>query len=81
MVAGGLDARILGLFEGPTDREANGEDPPPAPSRIALFWFNLLASFGDDEELLCEEVKITLLHEIGHYFGLNEQEVAALGLE
>ena len=49
------------------------------PTRIDLFTANLLASFPDSQRL-DEEIEITLLHEIGHYFGLDEDEVEALGL-
>ena len=80
MVMEGFDARALGLFEGPTDMERNSTEPPPSPTRIVLFWTNLL-DVADDDESLAEEVDITVLHEIAHYFGLDEDEVAALGLE
>jgi predicted Zn-dependent protease with MMP-like domain len=45
-----------------------------------LFWANLLAS-GDDDELLAEQVEVTILHEIAHFFGLDEDEIVRLGLE
>ena len=53
---------------------------PPAPTRIVLFWTNLL-DVADDDDSLAEEVETTVLHEIAHYFGLDEEQVAALGLE
>jgi len=80
MVRQGFDARALGLFEGPTDAERNSTEPPPAPTRIVLFWTNLL-DVADDDDSLAEEVETTVLHEIAHYFGLDEEQVAALGLE
>jgi predicted Zn-dependent protease with MMP-like domain len=45
-----------------------------------LFVNNLLADFPDDDTLR-EEVEITLLHEIGHYFGLDEDDMVRLGLD
>ena len=52
-----------------------------APTRIVLYAANLAAYVDpDDEQELAREVEITLLHEIGHYFGLGEAEVEALGL-
>mgnify|MGYP005813335487 CR=1 FL=1 len=51
----------------------------PAPTRIVLFTSNLLASFADDD--LEEQVEITVLHEVGHYFGLDENDMVRLGLE
>ena len=79
MVSEGFDPRALGLFEGPNDAQVRGLDPPASPSRIVIFYANLLAEPGDDARL-AEELRITLLHEIGHYFGLDEPEIAALGL-
>ena len=79
LVAEGFDPRAMGLFEGPHDALTRGMDAPAAPSRIVVFYANLLAE-SDDEAMLREELRITLLHEIGHYFGLDETQVAALGL-
>lgn len=79
LVRTGFDPRALGLFEGPTQRERSSTETPPAPTRIVLFWTNLL-DVSDDEETLRAEVEITLLHEIGHYFDLDEDDVARLGL-
>ena len=71
----GFDPRALGLFEGPNMIETE----IPQPTRIVLFIRNLYEATASDEELL-EEVEITVLHEIGHYLGLGEDEVHALGL-
>jgi predicted Zn-dependent protease with MMP-like domain len=76
LVRDGFDPRALGLFEGPT----YGEQGVPNPTRIVLFVNNLLADFPDDPEL-SEQVEITLLHEIGHYFGLDEDDMVRLGLD
>ncbi len=76
LVAEAFDPRAYGLFEGPTD----GVDTFAAPTRIVLFVANLVADFGEEEEVLDEQVRTTILHEVGHFFGLDEDEVAALGL-
>jgi predicted Zn-dependent protease with MMP-like domain len=78
LVSEGFDPRAFGLFEGPTD-SMQGQGVP-APTRIVLFACNLLAEFPDREELR-EQVEITLLHEIGHYFGLDEDDMERLGLD
>ncbi len=75
LVADGFDPRSIGLFEG---RE-HGDEETPAPSRIVLFTCNLLAEFPDEPEL-SDEIEVTLLHEIGHYFGLDEEDLERLGL-
>lgn len=79
LVSEGFDPRALALFEGPDDFEQRSTAPAPSPTRIVLFAANLIADF-DHPEVLEHEVWISLLHEVGHYFGLDEAEVEALGL-
>jgi predicted Zn-dependent protease with MMP-like domain len=76
LVRDGFDPRALGLFEGPI----HGDTTTAAPTRIVLFVNNLLADFPEDPEL-SEQIEITLLHEIGHYFGLDEDDMERLGLD
>lgn len=80
MVQGGLDPRALGLFEGPTHAETLALDAAPAPTRIVVFAENLALDFPDSEDF-AEQVKITVLHELGHYFGLDEDDMVRLGLD
>lgn len=75
LVESGFDPRAYGLFEGPE----HGEDDIPAPTRVVLFTSNLLASFSGEE--LDEQVELTVLHEVGHYFGLDEDDMERLGLD
>ncbi len=71
---------LLGLFEG-----ASLADPAPDSAvslpRIRLFLDNLWDYADGDIALFREEVRVTLLHELGHYLGLDEDQVADLGLE
>lgn len=76
LVQDGFDPRAFGLFEGATD----GDQSLSAPTRIVLFANNLVAEFPEPEELE-EQVEITLLHEIGHFFGLSEDDMERLGLD
>ncbi len=74
-----LDPDLLGLFEG----NARCDPLPSAPDempRIRLFLDNLWDDCGGDLKTYRDEVRITLLHELGHYLGLDEDQVAALGL-
>lgn len=74
-----LDPDLLGLFEGNT----RGDPLPSAPDempRIRLFLDNLWDACEGDLKTYRDEVRITLLHELGHYLGLDEDGVAALGL-
>jgi predicted Zn-dependent protease with MMP-like domain len=81
LVRDGLDPRSLGLFSGPNQEERTLPAPMPAPTSIVLYAANL-AAFADpsDAEELEREIEVTLLHEIGHYFGLDENGLEALGL-
>jgi predicted Zn-dependent protease with MMP-like domain len=76
LVQDGFDPRAFGLFEGPTEREPDA----PAPTRIVLYACNLLAEFPD-EPALSEEIELTVLHEVGHFFGLEEDDLTKLGLD
>lgn len=86
LVREGFDPRALGLFEGADDATGRMIGDLMAggtalrPTRIVLFYANLLATCRSDAEL-ADQVEITILHEIGHFFGLDEDQVAALGLE
>lgn len=73
-----LEGDELGLFEGPTamDDEGGGD-----LSRIRLFLGNLWDFSGEDEQDYRDEVGTTFLHELGHYLGWDEEQVAERGLE
>ncbi len=79
LVGDGFDPRALGLFEGADDFEQRSGQVVGAPTRIVLFVANLLSVCPDDETL-AEQIEVTVLHEVGHFFGLDEDEVDALGL-
>lgn len=74
----GFEPDLLGLFDGPdygAEIEANGDAP-----RIFLYLENLLDLAEGDRDIFREEVRMTYLHELGHYFGWDEDEVARRGL-
>lgn len=81
LVEDGFDSRSLGLFSGPNHAEVQGPAVPAEPTTITLFTHCLVDAFGDDEQALLEQVRITVLHEIGHYFCLDEEQLAELGLD
>jgi predicted Zn-dependent protease with MMP-like domain len=76
--ADGIAPDTLGLFNGP---ELAEEDAMPMPPQIILFLENLWDFAERDEEIFCEEVHTTLLHELGHYLGLNEDDLTERGLD
>ena len=63
LVADGIAADSLGLFTG---AEFTEEGHVPLPPQIILFLENLWDFAEQDEEIFCDEVNITYLHELGH---------------
>jgi predicted Zn-dependent protease with MMP-like domain len=80
LVRDGFDPRALGLFDGANHEHHSDAKVVDAPTRIVLYTANLTASCEDTDEL-AEQVEITVLHEIGHYFGLEEHDMERLGLD
>jgi predicted Zn-dependent protease with MMP-like domain/Tfp pilus assembly protein PilF len=78
LVADGVDPRLLGLFQG-TPMPEDGALAPTI-TNILLFRGNLSRSCVDADHL-AEEIRITVLHETAHYFGLDEDDLVALGLD
>jgi predicted Zn-dependent protease with MMP-like domain len=76
----GLDPRLLGLFEGAAYSDASSVGGPPQVARILLFRKNLERMAIDPDDLR-EQIRITLLHETGHFFGMSEEDLADVGLE
>jgi predicted Zn-dependent protease with MMP-like domain len=71
---------LLGLFEGASLSDPTPDDLDSLP-QIRLFLDSLWDYAEGDPEIFRQEVRITLLHELGHYLGLNEDQVANMGLE
>jgi predicted Zn-dependent protease with MMP-like domain len=69
---------IYGLYEGVPLPDRSVFDPPILPDKITLFSEPLLSDFPDREELR-EQIRLTVIHEIGHYFGMDEDEIEKLG--
>jgi len=75
----GFEEDLLGLFVG-DGHAGSGESLTPLPSQILLFLENIYLyalEAGDDFD---EEVKVTYLHELGHYLGLDEDDLIARGI-
>ncbi len=81
MVSEGIDPRLLGLFTGTPLPEIASVGGAPSVTHIHLFRANLERVAGDDLELLGDEIRVTVLHETAHYFGLDEEALAKLGLD
>jgi predicted Zn-dependent protease with MMP-like domain len=80
VTAEGFPADILGLFTGsPHGTELSQDDLQPP--QILLYLENLWDFAEDDLEIYREEVRLTYLHELGHYLGWDEDQIAARGLD
>ncbi|MFT4083900.1 MAG: metallopeptidase family protein [Nocardioides sp.] len=69
---------LLGLYDGVAMTERNDLWAGGLPDRILIFRQPLLAMCATEEQLV-EEVRITVVHEIGHHFGLDEERLHELG--
>jgi predicted Zn-dependent protease with MMP-like domain len=80
MQAEGLEPDLLGLFVGVAhpDSESGLQD---LPAQILLFLDNLWRMARGHVPTFRDEVRITYLHELGHYLGLDENAIADRGLE
>jgi predicted Zn-dependent protease with MMP-like domain len=64
------DPDLLGLFQ----------EDPYLPAKISIYRRPLEESFTDPQELE-DEIRITVLHELAHYFGIDEERLEELGYE
>ena len=60
---------IYGLFD----------EPEYGPAKVAIYKRPLLDDFGDEPAELEREIRITVLHELAHYFGIDEERLDELG--
>jgi predicted Zn-dependent protease with MMP-like domain len=63
------DPGLLGLFE----------EAPYLPAKVTIYRRPLEEDFGADPEVLEHEIRITVLHELAHYFGIDEGRLDDLG--
>jgi predicted Zn-dependent protease with MMP-like domain len=71
------DPDCFGLYEGVPLPE-RGDWAGAMPDRIRIFRLPLVESFPDPDELE-REIRITVLHELAHYFGIDEDRLEDLG--
>ncbi len=76
--ADGIAPDTLGLFTGADYVE---EGHTPMPPQIILFLDNLWDFSDYHEAVFRQEIRTTLLHELGHYLGLDEDDLSERGLE
>jgi predicted Zn-dependent protease with MMP-like domain len=73
------DRDLFGLYQGVPLPE-RGDWAGSLPDRIAIYRRPLEESFPDPDELE-REIRITVLHELAHHFGIDEERLSELGYE
>ena len=73
------DETLYGLYEG-VPRTEWGADLASVPNKISLFRWPLEADFPDPLDL-AEEIRLTVLHELAHHLGIDDDRLETLGLQ
>ncbi len=73
------DPDLYGLYLGIPLTERDTGYTGALPDKIAIYRLPLVEEFGDDPEVLEDEIRITVLHEIAHHFGVDEDRLTELG--
>lgn len=71
---------LYGFYHGVPLPERSVADPGGLPDKISIYRGPLEEDFPDPRELR-REIRVTLLHEIGHYFGMDEEDLKRIGYE
>ena len=71
------DPDLFGLYEGVPLTERSSWDAGTLPDRITIYRRPLQEEFRSEE--LEEEIRITVLHELAHFFGIDEDRLDELG--
>ena len=72
------DPDLFGLYSGTPLPERDERYAGRLPDRISIYRLPLEESFPDPEELE-HEIRVTVLHELGHYFGIDDDRLDELG--
>ena len=75
----GTDDTLYGLYEG-VARTEYGADWIAVPNRISLFRLPLEADFADPDDL-ADEVRLTVIHELAHHLGIDDERLHTLGVD
>lgn len=75
----GPDESLYGLYEG-VPRTDWGADWTPIPNRITLFRLPLEEDFADPDDL-ADEVRLTVVHELAHHLGIDDDRLHELGVD
>ena len=73
------DPDLFGLYLGIPLTERGESYAGVLPDKIAIYRIPLEEEFGDDPAVLEEEIRVTVVHEIAHHFGIDENRLSELG--
>src|SRR6266702_5462462 len=65
---------LLGLFHGVPTTKKSIFDLPTGPDYVVLYQKNIEAVCSSEAEV-CEQIRLTVIHELGHYFGMDENQL------
>ena len=74
---GDLDNLVLGVFEGVPATQKSVFEVPTGPDRIVLYQKNIEAVCSNEDEIR-REIRLTVIHELGHYFGMTEAQLEGI---
>ncbi len=71
---------LLGLYEGVplTERGDYGAGGPPMPDQVTIYRLPILAMCDTEDEVV-EQVRITVVHELAHHYGIDDERLHELG--
>ncbi len=73
------DPDLLGLYTGIPLTERDSGYAGALPDKIEIYRLPLEDEFGDDPALLEDEIRITVIHELAHHFGIDDDRLDQLG--
>ncbi len=73
------DPDLFGLYLGVPLVDRDSSYAGALPDKIAIYRRPLEEEFGEDPDVLEEEIRITVLHEVAHHFGIDEHRLEELG--
>jgi Zincin-like metallopeptidase len=71
---GGGFGLLLGVFHGVPTTKKSIFDLPSGPDHIVLYQKNIESVCSNEAEVR-EQIRLTVIHELGHYFGLDEEQL------
>jgi predicted Zn-dependent protease with MMP-like domain len=75
----GPDDTLYGLYEG-VPRTEWGADWAPVPNKITIFRLPLEDDFADPDDLE-DEIRLTVIHELAHHLGIDDERLGELGVD